>query len=75
MAVPKKKVSIAKKKQRTSTRRTLKIKKTLKQHALIECDNCKTLKQNHHVCPACGYYREKQILTIKSKASDSVIQA
>lgn len=75
MAVPKKKVSIAKKKQRTSTRRTLKIKKAMKQQSLVRCENCWTMKQNHHVCPACGYYRKKQILTIKAKASDSIIQA
>lgn len=76
MAVPKKKVSIAKKRQRTSTWRTLKIKKMMKRLSLVKCNNCNSLKQNHHVCPTCGYYKDKQILTVKNKeSSDSVIQA
>jgi len=53
MAVPKKKVSIAKKHQRTSTWRTIKIKKTLKKLVLVKCDSCGALKRKHHVCEKC----------------------
>jgi ribosomal protein L32 len=42
---------------------------------LIKCENCWTLKRKHHVCPSCGYYRWKQILTIKTKKSENIIEA
>lgn len=75
MAVPRKKVSIAKKHQRTSTWKTLKIKKMLKKLSLVKCANCGWLKQNHHVCPHCWYYKSKQVLTIKTKNTNDVIEA
>lgn len=75
MAVPKKKVSIAKKKQRTSTWKRLKIVKMIKKLSLVKCPNCGKLKQNHHVCPFCGFYKENQVLTIKAKNKDSIIEA
>jgi len=71
MAVPRKKISIAKKHQRTSTWRTLKIKKLMKDLVLVKCD-CGTLVKKNHVCPTCGTYKGKQVLTIKEK---SVIEA
>jgi len=75
MAVPKKKISITKKHIRTSAWRTNKIKKIFKKLVLIKCENCWTLKRKHHVCPSCGYYRWKQILTIKTKKSENIIEA
>jgi len=75
MAVPVKKVSIAKKHQRTSTWRTLKIKKMMKKLNLVTCKNCGSKKMNHFVCPTCGYYNGKQVLTIKSKKEDVIIEA
>jgi len=75
MAVPKKKISIAKKNQRTSTWEMLKIKKMLNKLSLVKCPNCGNLKQNHHVCPYCGYYKNSQVLTIKSKNTENIIQA
>ena len=75
MAVPRKKISIAKKHQRTSTWRTLKIKKMMKKISLVKCPNCGELKQNHHVCPNCGYYKGSQVLTIKSKSNENIIEA
>ncbi len=75
MAVPKKKVSIAKKHQRTSTWRTNKIKKTLKKLVLVTCENCGSLKRKHHVCPSCGYYKGKQVITIKARTSETPIEA
>jgi large subunit ribosomal protein L32 len=75
MAVPRKKVSIAKKHQRTSTWRTNKIKKTLKKLVLVACPNCGSLKRKHHVCPSCGYYKDKQVLIIKERTSQDVIEA
>lgn len=30
---------------------------------LVECSNCHSLRLPHHVCPECGYYNSKEILT------------
>ncbi|MEM7745517.1 MAG: 50S ribosomal protein L32 [Pseudomonadota bacterium] len=27
-----------------------------------ECPNCGELKRPHHVCGACGYYREREVV-------------
>lgn len=60
MAVPKKKVS----KSRRNMRRA--------HHALtpvnsIECPNCGARKLPHHLCPSCGYYKGRQVLSSVSK--------
>jgi large subunit ribosomal protein L32 len=75
MAVPRKKVSIAKKHQRTSTWRTLKIKKMMNKMKLVSCKQCKTMKLQSHVCPNCGYYKDTQVLTVKANKSEAVIEA
>lgn len=75
MAVPRKKVSIAKKHKRTSTWKTLKIKKMMKTLSLVKCPNCGHLNQNHHVCVSCGYYKNEQVMTIKSKGNENIIEA
>jgi len=49
----------------------LKIKKLMKDLVLVKCD-CGTLVKKNHVCPTCGTYKGKQVLTIKEK---SVIEA
>jgi large subunit ribosomal protein L32 len=28
----------------------------------IECPNCGELKRPHHVCGACGWYREREVV-------------
>lgn len=33
------------------------------------CQTCGTLKPTHRMCPACGTYNGRQVITIKSKAS------
>ena len=55
MAVPKKKTS----KSRRDMRRA--------HHALgkatyVECQNCGELTRPHHVCPACGQYRGREVV-------------
>jgi large subunit ribosomal protein L32 len=55
MAVPKKKTS----KSRRDMRRS--------HHALgkatyVECQNCGELMRPHHVCPACGQYRGREVV-------------
>lgn len=57
-ALPKKKLSSSRRRKRTST-------KKYTASNLIKCSNCSKLKQNHIVCPHCGYYKEKQIIEQK----------
>jgi len=35
--------------------------------SLSKCSHCGTEIVPHRVCPICGYYRSKQVLTIKVK--------
>jgi large subunit ribosomal protein L32 len=34
---------------------------------LIECKHCKRSKPAHMVCPFCGYYAGREVITIKVK--------
>lgn len=40
----------------------------LKTQSLSTCPKCGTSVLPHRVCRVCGFYRGKQVLTIKSKA-------
>jgi len=35
---------------------------SLKPQAYAECDNCGELKRPHHVCGACGHYRDREVI-------------
>ena len=59
MAVPKRKKSKLRVRQRRGQ-----IKAEVAQ--VSSCTNCGEPRQAHRVCPACGYYRGKQVLTIKA---------
>ena len=59
MAVPKKKTS----KSRRNMRRS---HDGLSTENRIECPNCGELKRSHHVCTACGYYRESEVVEVNS---------
>lgn len=37
---------------------------------LMACPNCGEMKRSHNICPSCGYYDGKQVITIKEKASE-----
>ena len=54
MAVPKKKVSRSRRDMRRAH-------DALKPSTYTECPNCGELKRPHHVCAACGYYREREV--------------
>ena len=56
MAVPKRKRS----KERNRRRRA---QQKLKKVTLVLCPNCKSLKPSHRVCPVCGYYAGRQVIT------------
>ena len=54
MAVPSKKVT-------RSRRNMRRAHDSLKPASYVECENCGELKRPHHVCPACGYYRNREV--------------
>ena len=70
MIGPTKKRSIAKKHQKHSAWRTKKIKYWTNKIQLVwsKEGNCKKLA--HRVCPTSGYYKGKQVMTVKTKKSD-----
>jgi len=37
----------------------------------MTCGNCGDYTMPHHVCPACGHYKGKQVVEIKEKAAAS----
>ncbi len=54
---------------------TRQMKKLTKRTAISTCTNCKQPKRTHRVCAACGYYGDKQVLTIKTKSSEQIVDA
>lgn len=38
---------------------------------LVACDNCGEPKIAHHVCPSCGYYGGKQVLSLDKDKKES----
>ena len=61
MAVPRSKTS----KAVTKGRQTVNMK--LKAPHLVECGNCGNLIMQHHVCPKCGFYNGRQVITPEVK--------
>ena len=57
MAVPRAKTSKAR------TRRRRGVNMHLKAPQLVACGNCGNLVMPHHVCPKCGFYRGRQVIT------------
>ncbi|MFC6616376.1 50S ribosomal protein L32 [Deinococcus radiophilus] len=55
--VPKKKTSKSKRDMRRSHH-------ALSAPALSECPQCSSKKLSHHVCPSCGYYNGRQVLSV-----------
>ena len=58
MAVPKRKVSKARRDKRRSS-----VWK-LDAPALSKCTQCGELKMPHRVCPVCGYYKGKEVVKV-----------
>ena len=60
MPVPKKKTSSRKRGMRRSH-------DNLKAPGLSTCPNCQEAKLPHHVCSRCGYYGDKEIITVEEE--------
>jgi large subunit ribosomal protein L32 len=58
--VPKRKTSKSKRNMRRSHHR-------LAIPSLSACPDCGEMKQQHIVCPYCGMYKGRQVITIKEK--------
>lgn len=57
MAVPKKKTSKSRRNQRRAH-------DALKVAGSVECPKCGEVKLPHHVCGACGYYKDREVIDV-----------
>jgi len=57
MAVPKRRTSKSKKLKRRTH-------KKLHMPNLSACSNCGELRKSHHVCPSCGQYDGKEVVSV-----------
>ncbi|MDP7011478.1 MAG: 50S ribosomal protein L32 [Verrucomicrobiota bacterium] len=62
MAVPKRKTSRSRRRKRLASNSVIKLPK------LQDCPQCGVPALAHRVCPSCGFYKSRQILTIKGQA-------
>jgi large subunit ribosomal protein L32 len=46
--------------------RTRKASHRWKAPLLNKCGQCGSTKRQHRICPSCGYYRGRQVLTIEA---------
>lgn len=37
---------------------------------LVKCPNCGAMIKSHNVCPMCGYYNGKQVVSKKAKKEE-----
>lgn len=61
MGVPKRRSS----KQRGRQRRAANI--NLEAPNLVKCPQCHELIVSHRICPACGYYKNREVIKVKTK--------
>jgi large subunit ribosomal protein L32 len=75
MAVPKKKTSQSRKRRRHGMRQRLTIKKLQDRLNITKSKDSWEFSLGHHVCLKSGKYNGKQVLTIKTKDSSTVVDA
>jgi large subunit ribosomal protein L32 len=61
--------------RRHSTWKTINLKKLTNKYQTNVCPNCGATKLAHRVCPNCWYYDDKQVITIKAKSKETVVDA
>ncbi|MBW8310166.1 MAG: 50S ribosomal protein L32 [Candidatus Paracaedibacteraceae bacterium] len=64
MAVPKKKTSQSRRNMRRSHH-------ALKPVNVNECSNCGSRKLPHHICPSCGHYNGRQVISQAAAVDDN----
>jgi len=72
---PRNKISKSRSNKRHSTWKTINLKKLTQKYQTTKCKNCGANKLTHRVCPICGFHNGKQVLTIKTKSKESVVDA
>ena len=55
-----------KRRQSRARRGKRRIHDVLTKIQLVRCSNCGTTIKPHRICPACGYYRGKQVIVGQS---------
>jgi large subunit ribosomal protein L32 len=60
MAVPRNRSSNARKNSRSAH-------SALKPKSLSDCSNCGNRKMPHRLCPSCGYYAKREIVSQKAQ--------
>lgn len=59
MAVPKRKVSKARRDKRRANWK-------LSVPGMVKCPQCGELKMGHRICPACGYYKGREVVKVEA---------
>jgi large subunit ribosomal protein L32 len=62
MGVPKRKPSTSRQRMRRAYNSVLTVPK------VQACPNCSEATRPHRVCPSCGFYNGRQIITVKAAA-------
>lgn len=60
MALPRKKKSYSK----THSRKSANMKLAVRSRA--SCSKCGAPRLPHRICPACGYYKDRQVLAVRT---------
>jgi len=56
--------ALPKKKLTTTRQKTRLAHKYIKEPRLPTCPQCQNLKRSHHVCPHCGFYKGREIISL-----------
>lgn len=59
MAVPKRKKSKSKIRMRRNVRK-------MKKSTVKACPQCGAAQESHRICPSCGYYKGRQVLSVET---------
>ncbi len=59
MAVPKRRTSKTRKNKRRAS------SYTLRKANMAECPQCHEIKLPHRVCKSCGYYKNREVITVE----------
>ncbi len=56
-------MAVPKRKKTPSTRDMRRSHDALTPAAHVECSNCGEIKRPHHVCPSCGHYDGREVVS------------